>query len=866
METLYLAENLFTFSVIEPLYQKNYNFTYLGQRKFGIQTIDTLKSNIPFQTVVSPGGTVSHYQWYKDGSILEEQTDSILFISNPNFEHVGAYTCKVTNDIVSDLTLESMPKYLILPSVEFTIDKNDSANYNSISEAIEDLDNGTIVLSESQSIIFDIAPNSGPYNEQIIIPNIKGTNITKTININGNGNILTFDNTNCEKPSILQIDGTDYLTIANLNIEVNEDSEAGWAIHLKNEADNVQIVNCNINANSTATNPCFAGIVASNSDTTYLNNDFALGINANNTIVSNCDFIGGYAAIAMIGDEDTTMLGGIIIDNTIVDAYQFGILTTFSTGININNNQIDMTNFNANGDIVPANEAATCIAGISVIGLIQTSYKKTTHTSKSQQDHITAIQNNQLKGVQHRGISMMDCHSFIVLDTNQTQPPLILIANNRIEGSFNNSSLVGAGIYLEKDSIINCFHNSIQINGSNINGIRAPFYTRESYDLTIFNNSFAYTGDNGYSIYIEDGSGITWNYNNYYKGNSPTLAHYNGEDFFTLNEIPGNLNSISTEPKFIFTFNDDSELLDTASIGVASLVSFDFEGDVRPDPITLKPDIGANEFVIGVFDNTFNQAVDAPMIDYTTANQWQHVFKNDSIVVSINSNVNLGEITTNLYIDSVGVRKFYGKYCLDRNFRLEAGNNFSATEMVQIRLYITQRELDKLMEVDDKINSFKDLNLTYLNKGLGGDMSVFSVDGGETKFFAQENSQQISKDAYLLEYSLTGITQLGEFWLHGGEEALVVDIESVVPTFEGLSIYPNPFDEYFTLELDSPVSAQTDVVLMDIQGRVVYRYSFEVVLGEKRYELAFPSDLRSGVYLVEVRQGERKEVRKVLKR
>ncbi len=81
-----------------------------------------------------------------------------------------------------------------------------------------------------------------------------------------------------------------------------------------------------------------------------------------------------------------------------------------------------------------------------------------------------------------------------------------------------------------------------------------------------------------------------------------------------------------------------------------------------------------------------------------------------------------------------------------------------------------------------------------------------------------------------------------------------------------MSIHPNPSDEHFTLELDYPVSGQTDVVVMDIQGGVVYRYSFEAVLGEKRYELAFPSDLSSGVYFVEVRQGERKEVRKVLKR
>ena len=886
LRDLDLRNNQLTFQEIEKItINDNLSILLSPQAKVGVMKTDTVETGITqILKAAIVGGEETQYQWHKDGILLEEETDSILIIENLNFENTGTYTYQASNNIVTNLVLESEPQYLVLPAVTKTINQDGSGDYNSIQAAIDDLvagnidsiDNSNQTPIDDKSIIFDIVSDSILYNEQIIIPEIEGTSPTFSVNINGNGNILSFDDTSCEdQPAVLQIDGGDYVVIANLNIEVSESENAtgGWGIHLKNAADNVQITNCQINAKSTATAPCFAGIVASKSDTTYLNNDFALSTlalaNANHTIIKDCIIEGGYAAIAIIGSQDTTMFGPTIVDNIIKDAYSIGILNTFSYGAVVENNQIDMTNYDVNGDIVDGDNKATnivfkCDVGKMPIDLFQ---KNTIDLDEAKLGRPVHIQNNHLFGVQYRGIEIIHSYRVGILPPDDAQPPLVLIANNRIEGTFNDKNPISAGIYLDKSKEINCYHNSIEVNGAG-NQLETALFIKDSGKLAVLNNSLAYNGENGYSMYVEDNSGIGWDYNNYYKGNSSTLAHYNGTDFFTLEEIPGNSNSISTEPTFVFTFNDDSELLDTASIGVASLVPFDFEGDVRPDPITLKPDIGANEFVIGVFDNLFDSIVNAPVIEYNTPNQWQHVFKNDSIAVSIHSTVDLGEVGTDLYLhNQETLRQANETFYLDRNFRLEAENGFAATETVQIRLYVTQRELDRLMEVDEQIHSFKDLHLTYLDKELEGGMDTFSVDEGNTIFFAQENSQQISTDAYLLEYRLTGVTQLGEFWLHGGEEALVVSIEEAVATFEGLSIYPNPFDNQLVLELDSSVSsAQTDVdvVVMDVQGRVVFRTAFEAVLGRKGYVLDFPSELGSGVYFVEVRQGEKRRVLKVV--
>ncbi len=868
LSQLYLQNNQLDFLSLEILLSSLpiSVFNYAPQTKIRSQQVGTLQLNVPFKMMVSAGGMNTQYQWYKDEVLLPNQTDSVLLISSPEIEDAGIYVCDASNSDFPDLILESHPSYLVLPNKEFIISPIGGGNYTSLQDAFADLENGNIELINNQSIVFNLAPDSAPYEEALVIPEIIGTNEATHIIINGNNNTLIVEGKNCESPAIIQNKGTDYLIINDLNIVIPETADAGWGIHLKNGADHIQINNCHIQLPSTATTTCFAGIVASNSDTTYLDNDVAMGINAHNTLIQNCHIVGGYTGIAVIGSADTTMFGPTIVNNILEDVYHTGILSTFSNGSITLNNQIDMTNYDENEMEAPSSEDAIGLSYKCMSVQLDNYFKKPIDESEAKQGRALTIQNNQLKGIQHRGISLIDCYSRRDFPLERPQPPLSVVANNLIEGQFQNNELSSGGIYLEKVRTLNFYHNSVEMGGS---GQKAAMYIQESRDLAILNNSLALMGKNGYGLYVADNSPISLDYNNYYATNSPFLTHVNGNDYSTVAEMPGNIHSISAEPTFVFTFDSDSELLEAASEGVANLVPTDFEGDIRPDPFTLKPDIGANEFVIGIFDSTFNKIANISSIKYTLPDRWEHsILKNDSIVFSIKSNVILGNIVTDLYIhNQEDIRQIGGKHYLDRNFRLELKKNFSPNDTIELYLYTNQRELNGLIAVDEQVQSFKDLNLTFVaNDNEEEDISTFSGNG-ETKLFRQTNGIQITQSIYLLAFTLTDITQLGEFWLHGGEEALVVGIEEAVATFEGLSVYPNPSYERFSVEFDSPTNNNLTMTrVWDLQGNLIHQHQFNAVVGRNRYELEALESLASGVYLVEVRQGEKRGVRKVLKR
>ena len=97
-------------------------------------------------------------------------------------------------------------------------------------------------------MVVDVVLGSGPYNEQVIFPAVLNTSSTNTITINGNGNTLTFGATVSTAPSTLELNGTDYMIINNLNI-VGTGATYAFAGHLWNNADNNQINNCTFTVN-----------------------------------------------------------------------------------------------------------------------------------------------------------------------------------------------------------------------------------------------------------------------------------------------------------------------------------------------------------------------------------------------------------------------------------------------------------------------------------------------------------------------------------------------------------------------------------------------------------------------------------------
>lgn len=107
-DILTIHENSLQFGSIEPFMDNNIGaFYYYDQAKFGNDTIIEIEEgeNISYAPEVSGDNNI--YQWYKDNTILADQTSNTLYIENAEIIDQGMYQLKVTNSIVTDLELES---------------------------------------------------------------------------------------------------------------------------------------------------------------------------------------------------------------------------------------------------------------------------------------------------------------------------------------------------------------------------------------------------------------------------------------------------------------------------------------------------------------------------------------------------------------------------------------------------------------------------------------------------------------------------------------------------------------------------------------------------------------------------------------
>ncbi|MGB1217490.1 MAG: hypothetical protein ACPG5P_06420, partial [Saprospiraceae bacterium] len=425
-----------------------------------------------------------------------------------------------------------------------------------------------------------------------------------------------------------------------------------------------------------------------------------------------------------------------------------------------------------------------CVAGRPNV------YLKGIDIEEAKKGREVRIEDNRISGSFNRGIEVID--SYRTWKSNEYNPPFPIVANNCIEGIVTSLS-VSSGIYFDKARDINCYHNSVEVTAIGISDSSSALFIKDSEQLSIFNNSLTHEGT-GYSVFIEDNSSIAWDYNSYYVNpeidESPILIHYDGLEIATLGILQdnfGNVNSIPTPNKFTFFPDDTSPLLNSASIGIASLIPEDFEGDPRPDPLFNIPDIGYNEFIVQVIDDKFDGPISLPPFNYDIPDMWRHIYdgNSDSLVVSIKSTIPLEDLVTEVYLHNPAeeIRQAAGTFYLDRNYRLTTSSKLSMDksidelDIIGVRFYITQDEIDRIMAADPSINSYEDINLTY-TPGKGSNLNAFTaISTSDPILFEQTDSKQLATNIYLIEYELTGITELGEFWLHGGTEPLVVGIE-----------------------------------------------------------------------------------------
>ncbi|MBK9318592.1 MAG: hypothetical protein IPM91_07025 [Bacteroidetes bacterium] len=230
------------------------------------------------------------------------------------------WCCKVTCGLTSDTSVAVFSDVATLfPGGTYTINSalpTGGGNYASFNDAV-----AAIQCGIAGPVIFNFAPGSGPYVEQVIIPQIGGTSTTNTITFNGNGVSMIAASANTNQREAILLNGADHITIDSILIDVSGGTY-GWGIRLTNSADSNVISNCQINtlANSTSSN--YAGIIMSGSATAAT----TAGDNGDGNLFIGNTIINGYYGFTLCGNSTAPFAANnSIINNDIIDHYFYGI-------------------------------------------------------------------------------------------------------------------------------------------------------------------------------------------------------------------------------------------------------------------------------------------------------------------------------------------------------------------------------------------------------------------------------------------------------------------------------------------------------------------------------------------------------------
>lgn len=177
-------------------------------------------------------------------------------------------------------------------------------------------------------VTFTVAPNTGPYTEQINIPFIGGTSSTNTITFKGKNETISMIAGTTTNLPVITLDNADHIILDSLIIDCST-SPYGWGILLTNQADSNVIKNCTI-INEYASNSMFAhnGILINGSNQVLSTS----GNNGNYNLITNNTIIGGTYGVYLwgAGINNNQNVGNKIIKNNIQDFYAYGVSVNYA--------------------------------------------------------------------------------------------------------------------------------------------------------------------------------------------------------------------------------------------------------------------------------------------------------------------------------------------------------------------------------------------------------------------------------------------------------------------------------------------------------------------------------------------------------
>ncbi len=436
-----------------------------------------------------------------------------------------------------------------------------TGDYSTFASAITALN----TFGVSDWVTFQV--QSGTYNEKISLGTVNGVSASRPItfeSLSGDSTdvILTNGTANWGDAATIKIVGN-YYVIKNMTVKAT--GNYGNAIEIANGADNNIVRNNVLISNATTFNEQGAVVYANQ-------------LTQSNTRIVQNKVEGNNYGIYLSGGWTINASGWEIDSNTIVSS-EYGVYFSDVKDVKVRYNTMTIgasstdayglfSEYGAGGYSISENKIVTTASDISV------------------------------------GI-----YSYLSSATSSNKD---IIYNNFIANTAN-SSTRSSGVQLTNCNYIDVLYNNINITSTSIGSSRSAVDIQNSSDISLKNNNLIAAGG-GYAQYIGSSADVSSsNYNNMYS--TGNIGYYDGSDLSNLaawkTATSMDANSVSMDPSYTSTtdLHVSNSLLDNKGTPIVG-IDFDIDGAARN---SVNPDIGADEFGIGVIDAGIS-AITSPSI------------------------------------------------------------------------------------------------------------------------------------------------------------------------------------------------------------------------------------------------------------
>ncbi|RAK68077.1 beta strand repeat-containing protein [Hymenobacter edaphi] len=511
---------------------------------------------------VAPGATQA-LSFTTQATLLAGANTLVITASLPN----GNADTNPANNTLTQTVYTGM-------SGTFTINKNAATggtNFASFADAATALNMAGISGSVRINVL------NGPYTEQFVLGEVAGVSATDTILIDGGANKQTLSYTGTSaQPAAVQLNGTDYVTLRNLTIDVAAGATYGIGVHLVGQANHNRVANCVVLGTTAATSSTAnAAIAASGSITSGTSAGDANHLRIENNVLS-----GGYHCVILTGNATTNSVGVRVTGNEIRDFYYYGLDVENADGARLIGN-----------DIHRSTRATVSL----FYGIYQTG------------NTAAAVERNRIHSPFGGNAASTSTAYGIYSTTNDAPVGAENDVVNNLVYDFNGAG-IEYGIYNSGSDNARYYHNIVSLNNTAATSTSASY---GFYQLTaatgieFLNNIVSVTrGGTGsrYALYFSTtGSGIASNYNDLHigTGNNFYTGRYGTTNYALLtpdwkgaNANAYDQNSLQVNPQFPSTTNlvpAATQLIGVGSTATLARVPADFLGVTRTSP----PDLGA---------------------------------------------------------------------------------------------------------------------------------------------------------------------------------------------------------------------------------------------------------------------------------